>query len=289
MPVTLFSASSLQDYAVCPRRFQLRYVLGLTWPAPETAQPAEQEEHIWLGRELHRLIHQHLLGIPVERLSPMVQHPALERWWQAYLAFVPHLHAMRVLPEITLSTPLARQRLIARFDAIAVADQPDTSGVHAIILDWKTYRHRPSREWLAARLQSRVYPVVFLRAGAAMMEAGAPSDVEMWYWFAEHPLNPERLRYSAAAYRADIAYLEALVAEIAQRIAAMASTDIAGEVWSLTEDERECRYCTYRSLCRRSVAAGPEEYMPDDATLHDEPPYEVGWEPEGLQTTEMLF
>lgn len=289
MPVTLFSASSLQDYVTCPRRFQLRYVLGWAWPAPETARPAEQEEYIWLGRELHRLIHQHLLGIPVEQLSPMVQHPALERWWHAYLAFVPRLRPLRVLPEITLSTPLAGQRLVARFDAIAVADQPNTSDARVVILDWKTYRRRPSREWLAARLQSRVYPVVLLQAGTAVMGAGGPSDVEMWYWFAAHPLNPERLRYSAAAYRADIAYLENLVAEIAQRIAAMASTDIAEEVWPLTEDERECRYCTYRSLCRRGVVAGPEEYLPDDAALHDEVPYEVGWEPEGLQTPEMLF
>ncbi|MCS7261466.1 MAG: PD-(D/E)XK nuclease family protein, partial [Anaerolineae bacterium] len=104
MPVTVFSASSLQDYVTCKRRFQLRYVLGWAWPASETARPAEQEEHIWLGQELHRLIHQHLLGIPAERLSPMVQHATLRRWWRAYLAFVPQLRALRVLPEITLST-----------------------------------------------------------------------------------------------------------------------------------------------------------------------------------------
>ncbi|PWH15833.1 MAG: hypothetical protein DDG58_10425 [Ardenticatenia bacterium] len=289
MPVTLFSASSLQDYVICKRRFQLRYVLGWTWPAPETDRPTEQEERIRLGRELHRLIHQHLLGIPVEKLSLMIQHPALERWWHAYLAFMPRLRPLRVLPEITLSTPLAGQRLMARFDAIAVADQPDVSGVRAIILDWKTYHHRPSREWLMARLQSRVYPVVFLQAGSALMTSGGPSDVELWYWFAEHPLNPERLRYSEAAYRTDVAYLENLVAEIAQRIATAASIDITEEVWPLTEDERECRYCPYRALCRRGVIASPAEYMPDDAALHDEAPYEMGWEPEGLQAAEALF
>ncbi|MGQ9786976.1 MAG: PD-(D/E)XK nuclease family protein [Anaerolineae bacterium] len=289
MPAALFSASSLQDYVTCPRRFQLRYVLGWPWPALETARPAEQEEHIWLGRELHRLIHQHLLGIPVEQLSPMVQHPALERWWRAYLSFISGLHPLRVLPEITLSAPLAEQRLVARFDAIAVADQPAASGVRVIILDWKTYRHRPSREWLAARLQSRLYPVVFLRAGAALMAADDPSAVELWYWFAEHPMNPERLRYSAAAYRADVAYLEDLITEIVRRIAATASTSVAEEVWPLIEDERQCRYCPYRSLCRRGVEAGPEEYMPDDAALHDDAPYEMDWEPEGFQAAETLF
>ncbi len=289
MPAILLSASSLQDYVACPRRFQLRYVLGWTWPAPETDRPDEQEEHIRLGRELHRLIHQHLLGIPVERLSPMVQHPALERWWHAYLAFVPRLRPLRVLPEITLSTPLAGQRLVARFDAIAVADQPDASDARVIILDWKTHRHRPSRGWLATRLQSRVYPVVLLQAGAAVIGAGDPSDVEMWYWFAEHPLNPERLCYSEATYRTDVIYLENLVAEIVRHIAARASVEVTAEMWPLTEDERECRYCTYRSLCRRSTVAGPAEYVPDDAALHDEVPYEIGWEPEGLQAAEALF
>lgn len=289
MPVTLFSASSLQDYVICKRRFQLRYVLGWTWPAPETDRPAEQEEHIWLGRELHRLIHQHLLGIPVERLSPMVQHPTLERWWHAYLAFIPRMRPLWVLPEVTLSAPLAGQRLIARFDAIAITDQPEPSGARVIILDWKTYRHRPSREWLAARLQSRVYPVVFLQAGAALMTSGDPSDVELWYWFAEHPMDPERLRYSAAAYHTDVAYLENLVTEITQRIAAMKFMDLIQEVWPLTQDERECRYCTYRSLCRRGVVAASEEYVPDDAAFYDEAPYEVSWEAEGTQVEEVLF
>ncbi|MCS7261467.1 MAG: PD-(D/E)XK nuclease family protein, partial [Anaerolineae bacterium] len=92
-----------------------------------------------------------------------------------------------------------------RFDALAFADQPDASSARVIILDWKTYRHRPSRRWLATQLQSRVYPVVLLRAGAALMASSSPSDVELWYWFAEHPTNPERLPYSEAAYRADVA------------------------------------------------------------------------------------
>jgi len=286
--VMYFSASGLQDYVACPRRFQLRHVLGLKWPAPETARPAEQEEHIWLGRELHRLIHQHLLGIPIERLSSTVLHTRLKRWWHAYLAFVPRLHPMRVLPEITLSAPLAGQRLVARFDAIAVTDRPDAD-VRVILLDWKTYRHRPSRAWLAARLQTRVYPVVLMRAGGNLIETGSPSDLAMWYWFAEHPLNPERFRYSESAYRADLTYLEELIAEIVRRLETLSPLNAAEEVWPLTEDERECRYCAYRSLCRREAVHSSEEYMPDDDALHEALPYEMEWEPEGLQSPEMTF
>ena len=34
-----FSQGSLQDYVDCPRRFQLRYMMKLAWPAVE-AEPA---------------------------------------------------------------------------------------------------------------------------------------------------------------------------------------------------------------------------------------------------------
>ncbi len=290
MPASVyFSASSLQDYVICPRRFQLRYVLRLAWPSSETAKPAEQEEHVQLGRDLHRLIHQHLLGMPVERLSVMIHHSRLQRWWQAYLTFASHLCSMRLLPELTLSVPLAGQRVVARFDAVAVADQLNVSLARVLILDWKTYHRRPSREWLAARLQSRVYPVVLLKAGGALLGTSSPSDLEMCYWFAEHPLNPERFRYSETTYHADIAYLQGLIAEIMHQIEATSSIDTTEQGWRLTEDESVCCYCVYRSLCRREAASTLEDYLPDDIALHDDTPYEMDWGPEGIQTLETVF
>ncbi len=104
-----FSATSLQDYAECPRRFQLRYLLEVAWPAPEAEPVSEQERYGRLARDFHRLAHQHLLGIPAETLSATVYDPDLERWWRAYLAYAAPLSGASLRPEIGLSTALARR------------------------------------------------------------------------------------------------------------------------------------------------------------------------------------
>ena len=80
-----FSQGSLQDYADCPRRFQLRWVLMQPWPGLITDGPSEFERHLQRGAELHHLAHQHARGIDVERLSAMVAHDhTLGRWWQTF-------------------------------------------------------------------------------------------------------------------------------------------------------------------------------------------------------------
>ncbi|NCT22292.1 PD-(D/E)XK nuclease family protein, partial [bacterium] len=57
-----FSQSSLQDYADCPRRFQLRYIEQLAWPAVETEPALENERRQQEGLLFHRLAQQHLIG-----------------------------------------------------------------------------------------------------------------------------------------------------------------------------------------------------------------------------------
>ncbi len=64
-----FSQSSLQDYADCPRRFQLRYLDKLIYPAAETEPALENEKHLQEGQNFHRLAQQYLLGIPTEKLE----------------------------------------------------------------------------------------------------------------------------------------------------------------------------------------------------------------------------
>src|SRR5574341_339738 len=78
-----FSQSSLQDYADCPRRFQLRYIDQLAWPAVETEPVAENERRQQEGQLFHRLAQQHLLGLPAENLARLANTPNLERWWLA--------------------------------------------------------------------------------------------------------------------------------------------------------------------------------------------------------------
>jgi CRISPR/Cas system-associated exonuclease Cas4 (RecB family) len=244
LPATFtFSQASLQDYADCPRRFQLRYVLDVRWPAAHDEPIVEWEARAQLGSAFHRLVHQHTVGIPAQALAMTIETEDLRQWWQAYLSTPPPnlpaaSHTVRH-SEIRLSTPLAGYRLAARYDLLAV--EP---GQRAVIVDWKTNEKRPKRAWLEERWQTRVYRYVLVKAGAQLGEGHplAAGQVELIYWFANFPAQAERFPYDDAQYTEDEWALQATIAEIA----AVDETE-----WRLTDNLKRCRYCTYRTLCDR--------------------------------------
>ena len=223
----------------------------MDWPAHE-AQPAlENERHMQQGAAFHRLMHQHLLGIPEEQLACAATDADLRRWWHNYLTHGPENLPASRHPEIVLSAPLGDYRLVAKYDLVTV-----DPGRRAVILDWKTSRRRPKRKYLAERLQTKVYPYLLVLAGDHLNggQPLAPEQVEMVYWFANFPDDPARFPYSAAQYKADEAYLTSLVGQIGD------------PPYPRTSDERNCRYCRYRSLCQRGVEAGPLDKMEDELT-----------------------
>ena len=237
-----FSQSSLQDYADCPRRFQLRYVEELAWPAVETEPALENERRQQEGLFFHRLVQQRLVGLPVEKLGRMANSPNLSQWWQNFVDFRGLENFGSLYPETTLSAPLGGHRLMAKYDLIAA-----TPGEKAVIFDWKTYQKRPKDEWMAARLQTRVYRALLVRAGSHLNSGQSlrPEQVEMIYWYANYPQEPSRFPYTAAQYKRDWDTLTRLVAEI-----------LAQRDFPLTGDEKRCAYCPYRSYCNRGVEAG---------------------------------
>lgn len=244
-----FSQASLQDFVDCPRRFLLRYLLDVAWPAVQSEPILEFERWMRQGQVFHLMIQQHILGIAEERLSAMVSDADLERWWRNYCiarpADLPEAEqTARRYPEIALTASLAQHRLVAKYDLVMfLADGSVT------IFDWKTSRRRPRSSTLKRRMQTRVYRYLLLRAGN-YLHAGTPLDpqkVSMIYWFAEFPDSPERLPYSAAQYREDEAELTALI----EGIRSMEEGD-----FKMTVDENRCKYCSYRSYCDRGVKAG---------------------------------
>ena len=240
----IFSQQSLQDYADCPRRFYLRYVRQLAWPAIESEPVLENEHLMQQGAAFHRLLHRHAIGIPAGQLENLVEAEELTLWWKNYREWGPADLPAERYPETILSAPLAGFRLMARYDLIAV-----DPGRRCVIVDWKTSQKRPRRSWLAERQQSRVYPYLWILAGSQLngSQAPQPEQVEMVYWFANAPTEPERFQYSAQRCRADGEYLAALIATIDR-------LEPAGFI--LTPDAGRCRFCTYRSLCDRGVEAG---------------------------------
>lgn len=242
-----FSQSSLQDYVECARRFQLRYLERVAWPAPQAQPIREHEARIARGQAFHRLVQQHLLGIPEEKLAPAAADSDLSRWWQAYLAARPAALEGRRHIEATLTATVAGYRLLAQYDLIVIAPHA------AWIFDWKTSPRPPKPAAVHAlfeRMQTRVYRYLLARAGADLNGGRplAPEWVTMVYWFAETPDAPATFPYDADQYAADERVLTGLIAEIRAR-------DPSAQ-WELTSQERRCAFCAYRSLCERGVEAG---------------------------------
>ena len=264
-PKTSSSPGQLQDAVECRRRFQLRYILELAWPAP-VAEPADAyETHVQDGVAFHRLIHQHQIGLPVERLTAQAEGEDEVEAQAEGPGNLAELVAQLSLLSTGEPAHCAIRKSPFRRRWGAIDCWPSTTwwqwsrARRAVIVDWKTSQHRPASAWLAARLQTRVYRYLLVAAGASLNggQPIAPEQVEMIYWFAAFPDRPERLRYNRVQYEADGRYLASLVAELAQ----------AGEDdFPLTDDVKRCRFCPYRSLCDRGVEAGEMGEPDGDAT-----------------------
>ena len=242
-----FSQSSLQDYHDCPRRFQLRYIEQLAWPAVESEPTQEYEKHQQEGSLFHRMVQQHIIGVPAEKISQLAQSERLSRWWEAYLDFrsLKDFGSLDLYPEHTLSAPLGEHRIVAKFDLIAIKP-----GEKALIYDWKTYRKRPRDEHLATRWQTRLYPALLTQASARLNggEKIRPEQIEMVYWFSNFPHEPASFKYSDAKFQRDWDLVEKTIEEIN-----------AAQTFPMVEDERPCRFCTFRSYCDRGKQAGDWE------------------------------
>jgi CRISPR/Cas system-associated exonuclease Cas4 (RecB family) len=242
--LTTLSQSSLQDYQDCPRRFELRYLQRLAYPAIETEPALENEKHQKEGEYFHRLVQQHLIGIPAEQINKLANTENLQRWWGNYL-IAKDLKGIRNLrglyPEVTLSAPLGKFRLVAKYDLIAVGKEQVT------VFDWKTYRKRPKNEWLHIRWQTRVYRALLVQAGAHFNngKSFAPEQIEMVYWFADFPAEPARFIYKADQYKRDWDTLTKIADEI-----------INASDFPKTDEASKCSYCPYRSYCNRGIRAG---------------------------------
>jgi len=255
------SQSSLQDYVDCARRFQLRYLDKLSYPAIESEPALENEKHIREGEYFHRLVQQYLIGIPSEQISKLANSANLRRWLDNWQSFRSLQDFGSPYPEATLSAPLGNFRLLAKYDLIAVNDGKAT------IYDWKTYRRRPRNEWLSARMQTRVYRALLVHAGAHLNNGKAfePEQIEMVYWFADYPDDLARFAYTSAQYKRD----RDLLLKLAEEIKSASS-------YPLTDDRQKCAYCPYRSYCERGIRAGDADQA--EAEMEAEELFDVNFE-----------
>ena len=247
-----FTKGSLGDFAACARRFELRYIKRMRFPALEVQEPLQFERRMRQGARFHKLVQQHLLGVPAEALSAsLADDEELTGWWSNYLA-----HGLTGLPqarhsEITLQEPLAGRRLIATYDLLALAP-----GGSAVIVDWKTGAYVPSQSVLRGRMQTVVYRYVLAQAGAHLYagERIPPERIRMDYVYVARGGERISLDYSMAQMQEDEALLSQMIAAIDD-----------ADVFPLTDDPRRCRFCNYRALCDRGEAGQLADVDLDEA------------------------
>lgn len=260
-----FSQSSLQDAAECARRFWLRHVVRLRYPAPLATPLHTVEAHQQRGDRFHRAVHQALTGVPPTLLADsLADDDLLATWWEHWQAAgldnLPPAHQ----PEVAYTVPApgkhpAGLRVIARYDLIA-RDPGGTTDPQVMIVDWKTSDHLPA----AARLETRWQTVVYRWVLATATPGIPPRRITMRYWFAAHPAHPVDLPYSATAYAADTERLTAMIDALSGAAAAVAAGHQPAEAaFPKTDDLTRCAFCNYRTLCGRDPRPGDAAALAD--------------------------
>jgi hypothetical protein len=261
-----FSQRSLADFLICRRRFQLRYLEQVPWPAPFSQADPELEALMELGQTFHQAAHQYFVGVDPSELIAGHADPRLKAWWRAFESQVlPRMPQGERWPEAALSIPVDGSWLSARFDLLVVAPSGE-----ATIFDWKT-GHMPEREILARDMQTRVYPLVLAESGH-LEEIGReirPDDITMIYWYAQAPTEWVAFPYSAADHAQNRQELRALVGEIIQ---------LGADQFPKVDDLAPCRRCNYRAYCQRDVVPAPAAEFVDeevDFIRESAAPYEL--------------
>jgi len=266
-PDFAFSQQNLQDFHDCPRRFYLRYVEHLEWPAIESEPVLDQEQLMELGQTFHTLVQQYLSGIPADVIQPNIQDEALNCWWGNFLALDLDLIGKHYYVEEMLSVPLASFRLVAKYDLIIFDDEGNI-----VIYDWKTSKKAPNRSKLILRIQSMVYPFVAVRASAVQTRSSSvePERVKMIYWYPEHPHLPVELDYSSASYQRDEAFINDMITTI--------SSMGGREDFAKTDDLRLCKFCAFRSFCGRGDTPGSSDEDVLSPSSTDEDAFDIDFD-----------
>lgn len=247
----LLSRSKLTTFLQCQRRFQLRYVVPLTWPEPPLTA-AEAERLAW-GEQFHQLVQGHFLGLPID--EELVAAEPLASWWRRFKQQLPLLHG-RLLPELTLTVPVGNHLLHGRFDLLMIGARDGRLFIH--IYDWKTGRVQ-SEATLRQDWQTRLYLAMIRQSGAALAIAPPTAEqIHISYWYADAPEQSVTIAYNEAWHRQNWDDIEAIVAQIDAQLA-------EGGIWPLSDDWQQCRACVYQAVCGRQTGQTAVALVDEDA------------------------
>ncbi len=246
IPDFRFSAQALQDYSDCQRRFELRYIQKLDWPAEESQPYLEYEQFRQKGSLFHTCLDRYFHHVDPKAIENQLMDEELRTWWQNFLNFVENQNFINASSEIAFQTSLCNEVLMAKYDLLAqFADDTFT------IFDWKTKagKHEPKKKFYAERMQTHIYPYVLSKAAShtAKNKFPLPAQINLVYWFPQFPEQSFSFPYSSATMQEDEQLLSALIDEIIWK---------DRDSFDKTEEENRCKFCVYRSYCGRGEQAG---------------------------------
>jgi len=245
-PVLHLSQSNLQDFKDCPRRFQLKVIDNISWPAAYLEPLSQLEQATDLGNRFHQLCQQYFSGIGPDNLAHNIINPDLKDMWKNFVPFANDLCYEHLYTEIILSTPILGHQLIAKYDLAIKKDSGEF-----VIYDWKTSPKKPSRNQLSQHFQTFLYPFIFVKAGKNIFESFQPDpeNITMIYWYPLSSDPGEIFPYSKIQYSENAKQLTKLITEINDFME-------THEFFPLTDDRSACQRCVYRSLCERGIKGG---------------------------------
>ena len=225
----------LETFLACRRRFQLRYLQRMSWPAAPLDERTELTRQ--RGEMFHRLMERHFLNLPAGPETAV--DVEIRRWRSLFLNSGLEIPEGEAHPERSLTIPVGKHFLNGRFDLLVLHNNA------AHIFDWKTGHPRKEAD-LRQDWQTRLYLAMLAESGQALGQQLDPDQIAITYWYVNDPAAPRTIQYNRAWHAQNWTAIQAVVAQI--------DTAVAQDAWPLTEDWIQCRRCAYQTYCDRQEA-----------------------------------
>lgn len=259
---TVHSATALHDFKQCARRYELKYRQRQPWPAPQAEPLFSYDLQQQRGQLFHRLVERYYLGMKPTLLTESIEDDLVHKWWLTFLEQTPV--PQNSLTQVSAETRLSAEIQGCRFDVLYDLLQIDHERRKLTIFDWKTTPKPPQPSHWHNTVQTQLYLLVAGHLCQQFLgEEAILEDVSMVYWFPEHPHESVTIRYNTDLHD----QYHGAIMDTVSTLEDMQNHQ--SSPWPLTENERMCNYCVYRSLCERGILGGALETLPDEPEEKD--------------------